>query len=76
MQGTSLRAAVRQACPRDVPGPPSTANDGNQQQPVKLKLTRGLSPRVTRENPARNASIKLGSLSLEHQTCAQVAKTL
>ena len=39
--------SVLQACPRDVPEPPSTANGRHQQQPVNLKLARGSSPRAT-----------------------------
>ena len=39
-----------QACPPDVPEPPSTANDRHQQQSVNLKLAQGLNPRATHEN--------------------------
>jgi hypothetical protein len=39
-----------QACPPDVPELPSTANGRHQQQPVNLKLARGLNPRATHEN--------------------------
>jgi hypothetical protein len=35
---------VLQTCPPDVPEPPSTASDRHQQQPVNLKLARGLNP--------------------------------
>src|SRR5262249_27158309 len=45
----ALRAFSRR--PGDDPGPPSTANDRHQQEPVNLKLARGLSPRATHENP-------------------------
>jgi hypothetical protein len=37
-------------CPRDVPEPPSTANDRHQQQPADMKLAHGLKPRATHEN--------------------------
>ena len=37
-------------CPRDVPEPPSTANDRHQQEPVNLKLIRAFSPRPTHQN--------------------------
>jgi hypothetical protein len=43
-------ACPAQACPPDVPEPPSTANDCHRQQPVNLKLTAGLNPRATQEN--------------------------
>ena len=39
-----------QACPPDVPEPPSTVNGRHQQQPVNLKLAQGLNPRATHEN--------------------------
>ena len=36
--------------PRDVPEPPSTANDHHQQQPASMKLVQALSLRATHEN--------------------------
>ena len=36
--------------PRDVPEPPSTANDHHQQQPTSMKLVQALSLRATHEN--------------------------
>ena len=47
--GWDLAYALR-ACPRDAPEPPSTANGRHQQQPVNLKLARGLNPRATHQN--------------------------
>jgi hypothetical protein len=38
------------ACPRDVPELPSTANDRRQLHPLNLKETRALSPRATLGN--------------------------
>ena len=39
-----------EACPRDVPELPSTANDRRQQQPANMKPARALKPRATHEN--------------------------
>ena len=39
-----------EACPRDVPELPSTANDRRQQQPANMKPARALKPRATDEN--------------------------
>src|SRR5262249_2258384 len=44
------RTSVPNACPRDVPEPPSTASDRHQQQPVNLQLAQALKPRATRGN--------------------------
>jgi hypothetical protein len=44
------RVSRRQACPPDVPEPPSTVNSRHQQQPVNLKLARASSLRATHEN--------------------------
>src|SRR5262249_33962465 len=52
---------VRQACPRNVPGPPSTTTRPHQQQPVNLKLAPGLSPRATHENPLVMRTSSVGS---------------
>jgi hypothetical protein len=40
----------RRACPRDVPGPPSTPNRCREGQRKKMKLARGLEPRPTHGN--------------------------
>jgi len=37
-------------CPRDVPEPPSTANDRHQQPPANMKLARALNLRATHGN--------------------------
>jgi hypothetical protein len=41
---------VPNACPRDVPEPPSAANDHHQQQSANMKLARALNPRATHGN--------------------------
>jgi hypothetical protein len=40
----------REACPRDVPELPSTANDRHQQQPANMKLVQALNPRAAHGN--------------------------
>jgi hypothetical protein len=44
-----LAYALR-ACPRDVPEPPSTANDRHQQQLVNMRPAQALNPRPTHGN--------------------------
>jgi len=49
-QSQRVAAPTSTACPRDVPGPPSTSNARHQQQLVNLNVAPGLSPRATQGN--------------------------
>jgi hypothetical protein len=56
---------ITNACPRDVPEPPSITNDGHQQQPVNMKLARTLSRRATHRNTLvmrRSAGLGQGAI--------------
>jgi hypothetical protein len=52
---TEHLAYALQMCPRDVPEPPSTANDHHQQQPANMKLARALGPASNAREHPRNA---------------------
>jgi hypothetical protein len=67
--------SVPNACPRDVPEPPSTANDRRQQQPVNLKLAQAFGatsnarePLVMRKSPPSASS---GSCTRRALPCSE-----